>query len=264
LPILQDSHSRNLGLMNFVPPILLGFLATSFQIFLLREFSVHFYGNEMSFGFILAAWLFWGGIGSLAASRFRFNLKRLPAAYLAVIVLFCLSLIGLRFSRFFLGTLPGEITGIVPILGFSLASTFFISLPLGVLFVFNSHLLQGDVARVYLFESLGAAISGLLVYLLLIPFFSNWQGAVIVGIIALFLIFVLISRGKNIPSFLTALFFLGGFVLSDLPSQKVYWKPFSLIQSKDTPYGKLQVIKTKEQISVYGNGLLVYSYPDPA
>ena len=36
------------------------------------------------------------------------------------------------------------------------------------------------------------------------------------------------------------------------------------LESKDTPYGKLQMLKIQEQISLYYNSLHVYSYPDLA
>jgi len=45
-------------------------------------------------------------------------------------------------------------------------------------------------------------------------------------------------------------------------TQKIYWKPFKLVESDDTPYGKLQIVRSGEQINLYNNGLPVYSYPD--
>ena len=149
--------------MAYVPPILLGFLATAFQIFLMREFSVHFYGNELTFGFVLASWLFWGGLGSLLASRLKPSDRILDRLYYAVILLFPISLVILRFSRFALGVLPGELTGMGPALLFSLGICLLSSLPLGGLFVLNARTLGGDVPSVYLFESLGAALAGLVV-----------------------------------------------------------------------------------------------------
>lgn len=216
----------------------------------------------MTFGFVLASWLLWGGVGSISASRFRFNLNKLSSVYYAVIVLFLLCLLGLRFSRFWLGLLPGEITGSVPMLVFSLVLSFFASFPLGILFVLNVRLEKGNISQVYILESLGASLSGLIVYFLLIPYFSNWQGVAIIG--ALTSLFIFFSFGKKRQkSFLfSVLLALAAFSISDLPSQKIYWKPFSLVKSRDTPYGKLQVIKTKEQISLYSNSFLIYSYPD--
>jgi spermidine synthase len=232
--------------------------------FKLREFSAHFYGNEITFGFILAAWLLWGGLGSISASKLKFHPRRFPQAYYAIILFLPLCLIVLRFSRLFLNVLPGEITGLIPMLFYSVLLAFFISFPLGILFVFNAHFLKGDLYRVYFLESLGSAVAGLAVYLFLIPVFSNWQGAAIIGAIASLLIFFSFGKKKQFLFPLAILIFLAAFVVFDFPSQKIYWKPFSLIKSKDTPYGKLQILKTEEQISLYNNSLHDYSYPNLA
>ncbi len=246
------------------PPFLLGFLALSFQIFLLREFSVHFYGNEITIGFILASWLLWGGIGSLCASKSRWDASKLAYLYYLVILLFPICLVLLRFSRFFLQRLPGEITGIVPMLIHSLILSLFISFPLGAMFVFNTVFLKGHLTQVYLMESLGSATAGLLVYFLFIPFFSNWQAVSAVGAFSALTVFFSIGHKKHLPLLLLVLFSCVAFSLFDFPSQKIYWKPFQLIKSKDTPFGKLQIIKTEEQLSLYNNSLLIYSHPDLA
>jgi spermidine synthase len=231
---------------------------------LLREFSVHFYGNEITFGFILASWLLWGGLGSISASKLKFNPRKFHQTYYAVIISFPLCLIVLRFSRFFLRVLPGEITGMIPMLFYSLGLAFFISFPLGILFVFNAHFQKGDLYRVYFLESLGSSVAGLLAYLFLIPVFSNWQGAAIVGGSVSLLIFFSFGRKKQIIFPLLILIFLTAFIAFDFPSQKIYWAPFSLIKSKDTPYGKIQILKTEEQVSLYNDSLHDYSYPDLA
>jgi len=253
-----------LELKDFLPPFLLGFLALSFQIFLLREFSVHFYGNEITFGFILAAWLLWGGVGSITASKLRYSPVRFIRAYYLVILLFPACLVGLRFSRFLLNLLPGEITGIIPMLVSSLLLALFISFPLGILFVFNAHFQRGNLYQVYLLESLGSSMAGLLVYFVLIPFFSNWHGAAVIGAIVCLAAFFTFGGKKLILFPLGILVLLALFCILDFPSQKTYWKPFQLIKSKDSPYGKLQVIQTEEQISLYNNSLLDYTYPNLA
>ena len=173
-----------------LPPFLLGFLALSFQIYLLREFSVHFYGHEITFGFILASWFLWGGVGSLFASRIKWDISRIPYIYYLVILVFPVCLVLLRFSRFFLHTLPGEITGITPMLFFSLGLSLIISFPLGALFVFNAIFLKGNVTQVYLMESLGSAVAGIAVYFFFIPAFSNWQATAIIGAIVSLMVFL--------------------------------------------------------------------------
>ncbi len=247
-----------------VPPFLLGFLALSFQIFLLREFSVHFYGNEITIGFILASWLLWGGVGSLYASKLRWDRSKLASFYYLVIFLFPVCLVLLRFSRFLLQTLPGEITGIVPMLIHSLVLTLFVSFPLGMMFVYNTVFLEGSLTHVYLMESLGSAAAGFAVYFFFIPFLSNWQAVAAVGALSALSIFMSIGYKKHMSLLLLVLFSYAAFCVFDFPSQKIYWKPFHLIESEDTPFGKLQLIKTGEQLSLYNNSLLIYSYPDLA
>ena len=44
--------------------LLTGATAISAQIVLLRELMVAFYGNELSLGVMLSAWLIWGAVGS--------------------------------------------------------------------------------------------------------------------------------------------------------------------------------------------------------
>jgi spermidine synthase len=249
-------------LTKLLPPFLLGLLATSFQILLLREFSAYFYGNELTFGIVLASWLLWGGLGSIAASRTKLNAKNLPFVYGLVIVLFPLSLIGVRFSRFVLHLLPGELTGMTPVLLISFGLCFLISFPLGSLFVFNVRRAGGRIGHVYILESLGAATAGFLVHWLLLPSVSSWLAAFLIGAVSALLIFMATGKRSLWPCLAFILIFLGGFCLFDLPSQKIYWKPFDLVAGKDTRYGKLQVIKTQEQVSLYSNSLLVYSYPN--
>jgi len=211
---------------------------------------------------VLASWLLWGGVGSILASKFKFNLPKFPQFYYAIILLFPLCLIGLRFSRFFLKLLPGEITGMIPILIFSLSIAFFVSFPLGMLFVFNTHFQKGNLSQVYLLESIGSSAAGLIVYLLFIPVFSNWQGTAIISALSSIVIFFSFGGRKHKFSVVLILLFLVLFSAFDFNSQKIYWKPYFLIESKDTPYGKLQVLKTEEQISLYNNTLLDYSYPN--
>jgi len=78
MPLLRSDYRRSLELKKSLWPFLLGFLATSFQIFILREFEVRFLGNELVYGLVLAFWLFGGGLGSLLAEKkFTAELLRL-------------------------------------------------------------------------------------------------------------------------------------------------------------------------------------------
>jgi spermidine synthase len=251
-----------LGLKTRLPALLLGFLATSFQIYLLREFAVHFYGNELTYGLVLGAWLLWGGIGSLAGPKLKLRPDALPYLYTGAIGFYFLSLVCLRFSHRLLGTLPGELTGLVPALVFSLILAFFASFPLGLSFVWNAALLKGDPGRVYLLESLGAAAAGLLVHLILVPRFSNWEGAALVAAAAGLGILWAFRTARSRQLFLGTMALAALFAAVDFPTLRAAWKPFDLVEARDTPYGKLQALKTGDQFSLYSNGLPIFSYPN--
>ncbi len=261
---LSEPYPRNLGLRKLLPAFLVGFLAAVFQVYLLREFAVHFYGNEMTYGLVLGGWLLWGGLGSIIASR-----RRIPASWfgpllLAVIAAFPVCLAVLRLSRFALHLLPGEITGLVFMLPFALGLTLIVNFPLGMLFVLAVRIDEGNLGPVWVGESLGAALGGLVVSLLLVPHLTNGQGAALVGGCAAAAWIAFPAGRRRILGAALVLPLLVAAWVFDLPSQKLYWKPFELLSSRDTPYGRLQVIKLQETISLYSNGLRVFTTGDKA
>jgi len=247
-----------------VPPLLLGFLAISFQIILLREFSAVFYGNEITFGILLGTWLLWGGLGSILGERVIFSSRRLSLAFQCVLMCFPLCLLCLRLSRYWLNILPGEMAGLFYIFVAAMGLTLLVSFPLGVLFVLNVKAAEGNLSQTYFLESIGASIGGVVIYLVLIPLLSNWQMTSIICFFGTMLVFLTIKSGMRVYSLVFFTFVFVVYFIFDLPIQKIYWEPFTLIQSKDSRYGKLQAIRTEEQISIYNNNLLMFSYPDLA
>ena len=261
---MRHPDPRDLGLKPWLPPCLLGFLAAASQVYLLREFAAEFYGNELIFGLFLGSWLLWAGVGSLVrpGRRARSGAARLAAIYtLAVLALF-IGLIALRFSHKLMGILPAELTGLMPALGFALLLSLLLSFPLGHCFVLNAGLPGNDVATVYILESAGGAAAGLFVHFLLIPYFSNWQGAALVGAASAVTVLVAM-RPARVKTLLAAALVLAACLAGfDLRAQKAAWKPLRLVEAKDTPYGKLQVIRTEEQATFFDNGLALFSVPD--
>lgn len=228
----------------------------------MREFIVHFFGNELVLGLILASWLFWAGMGSLLADRLHLIMKKFSSWYFIIIFLFCFCLILLRFSRFIFGNLPGEAIGLFPSFLAAGFLTLLISFPLGILFVLNVHFSEGNITLVYLWESMGAAFGGIIVHFFLIPYLSNWKASALVGAMIALSIFILFRKKREAVLLISTLIILFLLFPCDNFTQKFYWKPFKLVESEDTPYGKLQVVQCREQINLYNNGLPVYSYPD--
>jgi len=259
-----------LNKFHFIPsnknlsPFLLGMSAFITQIYLLREFGAQFFGNEISFAVCLASWFFWGGMGSLWTSRFGQKGVSPVTRLLQILVLFSVVLAIIRFLRPLLGRYPGEAIPLLPMVttGFFLMSV--VSFPLGALFVQNVRFLSGRLISVFIFESLGAAAAGIPVYFAVIPLLSNWKGAAL-GLVGIGFLSIPLQNTKKdrwtagILILVSALLFF-----SDRTLLRCAWKPFSLLQTKDTPYGKIQVIETGGQISVYVNSHRLYSFADRA
>jgi spermidine synthase len=238
-------------------------MASTVQIFLLRECAAQFYGNEMTFGFVLAAWLLWGGLGSLWASPRETTAPALVRLYLAVLILTPVGFLGLRLMRVVTGLAPGELIGPGWVFIATTALAFFLSAPVGAAFAWTAKL-DGPASRTYLWESAGATAGGLLAYFLLIPRFSNAVAAALGGAGMALFVFLTFGRRRQAALFLAALGALAALGLLDRPSQRLAWRPFDLVHAEDSRYGRLQVIRTAEQTTFYDNGLKAFSAPDPA
>lgn len=264
MPAMSEKYTGRVALRRLLAPFLLGFAALSIQIFFLREFSVYFFGNEFSFGICLGSWLFWVGIGSFFGHKFNVRPSFFPTAYLFLFLIIPMCFTALRCSRFLSGLHPGESAGFVSMLISSIILCFFLCLPLGLLFVWNVKFFSGKIEYVYLLEAAGSVAGGITVYFLLVPFFSNWVGVALTGILVTGMVFFSFGEKKKPSLFLITTVLLIIFGSFDFHLEKIYWKPFSLLTSKDTYYGKIQVIETDGQLSIYNNHLIAYSYPDPA
>ncbi|MCX8160081.1 MAG: fused MFS/spermidine synthase [Candidatus Saccharicenans sp.] len=263
MSLLRSGHFGGLELENPFWPFLLGFLSTSFQVILLREFEVRFQGNELVYGLVLAFWLLGGGLGSLLAEKkFRVAIST-TAFYRGLIIITGILLVLLRLARFIFGLLPAEMTGPGPLLLTSWLISFALSLPLGALFVYNVFWQRGRLIPVYQLESLGAAAGGLLIYLVLTPNLSSWQAASLIILLA-GLAIILVSGFKKMAAQLLLFLMAAGLWFGDRPVEKIYWKPLQLVEVRDSPYARLQVVKTGELVSFYGNGTLAFNFPDQA
>jgi len=138
----------------------LGIFSLVAQIVLIRELLNSFFGNELFIGFILAAWLFSTGIGSIFLSK---SIKKASNSWLLSFhilapVVFFISFLLARAGRLFIG---GH--GVEPGLLAAILWLFAVILPLGLilgwLFVLLASCLketkESAVSKAYIIESLG-------------------------------------------------------------------------------------------------------------
>jgi spermidine synthase len=263
---------------------LIGFTAIIAQIVLMRELVVVFYGNEVSLGLMLANWLLWTALGSSAlgrlAVRFRDPRKLMAALEVLAALAFPLTILAVRASKTFLQPIPGELLGPGPMLLASLATLSFFCLVSGLLFAAGSRLYADLVGTpnatatgsVYLLEAVGSGLGGILASLVLIRYLDASQTALLLSLLNLMAATGLIVRtparrrfalGALLVVFLFAVLPFGARRLESVSLARL-WRGFQVVATKNSLYGNLVVIQTAASRSLYENGLVVFTAPDPA
>jgi spermidine synthase len=267
--------------------ILVGFAATMGQILLIRELMVVFYGHELSTGIVLASWLVWTALGSIGLGRLVERLREKNLVFsmgqLFLSIMLPLSIVFLRYAKVLWRIPPGEIIHLVGML--TMAFTFLAPFCLvsGFLFPLACGLLEEErglgvrsAGLSYLYEAAGAASGGVLFTYLLIHVFNPIGIALIISV-SLALSAVVLAHRKAIGThqpvrwLVTALTLCmmggAGYGLSvadkiDQKSRSYQWGDYQLLESRDSIYGNLAAVSLGDQISLYENGLWMFSYPD--
>ncbi len=183
------------------------------------------------------------------------------------------ALIGLSLPPAALRPAPGEATGLLAALACAgLFLTPFCLLQ-GLLFPLGTTLLRSErpdvsVSQVYLLEAVGAAVGGLLLSLLLINVLSSFQNAALVCAINLLTAGLLLERSsrrglRHVCTFVAA----AVLIVCVLDPVTLWvtsgkWSGFNVVDVRQTPYGKLEVISLDSQFSIYQDGLLLLTTED--
>ena len=262
---------------------LAGLTASVGQIVLIREVIALFNGNELSLGFVLAAGLLWTAIGSSFAGwlfRKASNLRGI----LAVEEILCgvslpLSICALREARALSQTVPGEVLGPVRATVLCLVCLSIFCALSGSLFSLAAQMMRQESAvsptkassSAYLLETTGAAVGGIVTSVLLLRIFSCMQIAVLVAFLCVVTGTCLTIRRLRIQIavLVIALFIAIPLIIHvaprlDMLTQQRLWPQFELLDSEDSPYGRLTVIGANGMRSIYDNGSILANVPDPA
>jgi len=263
--------------------ILIGFTAAIAQIVLLRELMVVFYGNEISIGLMLASWLFWTAAGSSLAGRWaaraRHPRRLMAAIQVPIAVVLPWTVVAVRAAKGLLQTVPGEVLGPGPMLLTSLAALGPLCILSGALFTVGSRVYAaaaGSTASeatgsVYLWEAAGSAGGGLLAGLALVRFLGSLEIAWWLAAVNLMAAGALAIAAR--PLRRAAIGALAGIaallVYSGAPrrweenSQQRFWRGQHLMATLNSVYGNLAVVATEGSRSVYENGMVLFTVPDP-
>jgi spermidine synthase len=262
-----------------------GFAATIVQILLLRELLVLFHGNEMSTGLVLAGWLLWTSAGSALAARLssRFVPRRgVVVAHLAVLAVVSPALVLLvRASRWVFGIPYGELVTIGNMILIALVVPAFFCPVAGALFgLCWAYRRQGGAGsadtrplKIYLGEALGAAAAGIVFFFVLLRLATAIEIAVGVAIPVLCVAGWILWSGR--PSSLarpagliwllaTSVVLAAAFTTGRLEESSRRWQwGEHLAAARDTPFHNLAILRQTDQVTVFTNGLWLFTLPDP-
>lgn len=259
--------------------VVVGFTSTVAQVVLIRELVAVFYGNELVFGLILAAWMMWVAAGSWGASRLIVRRGAGAGAFAGMAVLgggLLPALIALiRAARAWLGVTPGAFFEFGQMVWFILLVLAPLCVVLGAQFTLGAVLLVGSatppedkkgrgVGSAYAIESVGAVLGGSLFSFVLVFLLNPFQialGLAVLNLVAAALVGRVAVGGKGWAG-LVVLIVLGfglawplGKMLHDVTLAR-QWPGLAL--TVDSRYGRLVVVEQGEQRAFFENGLLMF------
>ncbi len=266
-------------------PVLLavGFTGLAAQVALMRELLALGSGTELALGWMLAAWLLSNAAGSGLAGRLGAGLRQqaqiAAALFTGAAILLPATIFATRAVRAAVQTAPGELLGSHRILAGALLILGPFCVINGWLFAAASRLCRtrrsisaaAATATVYLWEAAGSAAGGLITGFVLVRFFDPFQISFLLGAVNLAVAICLITRPAARRIFLVAVVLLlfGVYLVPRLaPALNRYtlsliWRPFTIIETANSPYGNLVLLEREGLITLYENGFPLGSAPDP-
>jgi spermidine synthase len=244
-----------------------GLISILGQVVLLRELNVSFYGIELIYLLALGIWLFWTAVGAVVGRRNRFpSIKHIAVLFIIFGIAILLDIVFIRSSRLIFGGIPGAYL------------TFFQQLIVVVISILPAGLLSGllfqwtakayvttgrTLASAYAIESAGGLIGGLFSTLFIMWGLQNCSIAFVCALASV-ITPIIILRGLRTSllrwtaTVLACIFLALLWKTSYLDRQMSIWNHPNLLESSDSPYGRITATRLYNQISVFENDALAF------
>lgn len=262
-------------------PIIQGIVGIISQLIILRELPQIFYGNELSFGFILTAWLFWTAFGSGVVGKYAYRIKHKARGLALLSICACSLTVGLivsiRYMRVIFDITPGEIVPLLFIFVASIIAVLPLALIHGIHFTLLAACLEEYLAyaktnQIYILESSGALIGCLLAYMLAFPLLDSFQTVFILYAVQLFSIALFLFKHQRTHDRLLAVILMG-FTIGTVclaPSQhlnqilyKKAYHPLHVLHASESRYGSIVVTQqADDSLSIFENGMYLFTTDD--
>lgn len=279
----------------------IGCYATAAQVILVREFLNVFYGNELCLGIVFGAWFLGISTGAFTGAKTDHVFKRAFHVFVITLLVMCFVLPAQIFSvrgiRGLLGVGIGEYVSVLPLLLASIGLIFPFSFLIGFIFPFSSKVFCGttrdaavDIGIVYIVESIGSLIGGIVFSFFLISIYHPFKIIILLNIFILSLLTLFLAdfqekqkayfrREVNnklksgfgiislcLVSIMVVIWFSPLPDKIDALSAKMRWDALSpdieLIASADSKYQHIDIGRQAEQYNVYLNGQYAAAFPN--
>ncbi len=268
--------------------LVMGFSGLVAEILLLREFLVVFSGNEISIGIVLANWLALEAMGSFLAGKTAERSKNGVGAFILTTLLFSSSLIVaillIRLLRNMLGVSVGEDIGLLPMFYSSFVILIPVSTSHGALFPLSCRIYSmfcaqdaATTGKVYVYETIGTIIGGVVCTYLLIPYLDTFQTAFGLALLNSIVCVALLVPYWRIRPLQKALvvaqavitFSFGYPMLSGHTdrlhhySVQMQWKNLNVVHYQNSQYGNICVVENQGQYIYFLDGAPTIITPIP-
>ncbi|MEI6168501.1 MAG: hypothetical protein WCS52_15065 [bacterium] len=265
----------------------LGLYTLLAQMLVTRELAVVCLGNELTIGVVFSVWLLLVGAGARLASLRPFRLVPIVPAFLWLAVMLPLVMLFLQVGAGWL-RLPGEYVALHKIFAASFLALFPICVPAGMLFPLGCEALsrrgfERPVSGVYTVEALGCFVAGVLYSFWLIGTFSLFQIALFASATG-FAGAACVAR--HLPGRKLLILAAGSMLVCGLSSSvggavdwrtvQMRWASLGIVHDGkdgrpavtlragcDTRYQNLALLESGGLFSLYGDGEVMFSFPDP-
>jgi spermidine synthase len=273
----------------FIAILAMGFSGLVAEILLLRELLIVFSGNELCIGIILANWLILEAFGCFFLGRKAEKSKNELETFTVITILFSLSLfIAIFLTRILKGVIGisiGESIGFLSMF----YSSFLILLPVsilhGALFPLSCRIYSmfsgqeaSSVGKVYVYETVGTLIGGIVFTYLLIPYLNSFQASLELAILNFVVCLVLLAPfwktvlfQKTILAILSGLIAISGYLVFTGQADKLHhysikaqWKNQNIIHYQNSQYGNISIIENQGQYIFFLDGIpnIITPIPD--
>lgn len=271
-----------------LPPssFLLGLFSLLAQVILIREIFVVFYGSELNIGLVLAAWLLWVGIGSLAGTKIPEPLRAasgrtflLPLLQTVTALALPVTILLVRSLRLWAPAGPGEFLPFRTTALLTVGLLAGIGLLFGLWFTLAASLpSEGRTGpgRTYAWEAVGGLAGGTIFSFFLADRMDGLHLAFILASLLAAASLAMASGDRSGVSKVrpVAILLLVAAPLLTLlrPSpldrwsvrtHSWRWPEMEMVDSRDSRYGNLALLRLGDQLTLFENGVPGYSFPDP-